>query len=212
MKILAIIPARAGSKGINDKNIYPCAGKPLIDWTIFESIESNLQDICITTDYEDYFFTPKYLHRKLSKHIRRPYLCEDYSKMIDVIQDIARRPWGFEAYVILQPTSPLRTHEDINKAIELFENSGANSLYSGYYMGVKHKNVVYNKHTSEKQFQRNGAIFIAKRSLIDQGQLWDDTVIEYEMPLSRSIDIDTMDDMYIAEALLEKRLKEVKNP
>jgi CMP-N-acetylneuraminic acid synthetase len=132
--------------------------------------------------------------------------------MIDVLKHVINvyddsRYKRLDAICLLQPTSPLRTTEDINNAIKLFIESGASSLYSGYYMGIKHKNKVYDKHTSEKHFQRNGAIFIAKRELIEQGKLWDDDAIEFEMPLSRSIDIDTMDDMFIAEALLEKRIR-----
>jgi CMP-N-acetylneuraminic acid synthetase len=133
--------------------------------------------------------------------------------MIDVVKHAIEwyehfeAPEKIDAVCLLQPTSPLRTHEDIDNAIKLFEESDANSLYSGYYMGIKHKDKAYDKHTSEKHFQRNGAIFIAKRKLIEQGKLWDDTVIEYEMPLSRSIDIDTIDDMRIADALLQYRAK-----
>jgi CMP-N-acetylneuraminic acid synthetase len=199
MKILGIIPARAGSKGIKDKNIYPLCGKPLIDWTLIAVSLSNIgDDFIISTDI------PSIKHK--FAYIRPKDLCQDDTKMIDVLKhmELIAHP-KFDALMLLQPTSPLRTYEDINNAIELFEESGASSLYSGYYMGIKHKGKVYDKHTSEKHFQRNGAIFITKRELIEQGQLWDNTVIEYEMPLSRSIDIDTMDDMTMAEALLKYR-------
>lgn len=209
MNILGIIPARAGSKGIKDKNIYPLCGKPLTEWTtITETME--IDDVVITTDIKKYYGR-YYVHK------RPKYLCQDDTPMMEVIKDAIsycerKNNLYVDAVILLQPTSPLKTHDDIKNAIKLFKESNANSLYSGYYMGIKNKSKIYDKHTSEKHFQRNGAIFIAKRELIEQGKLWDDDVIEFEMPLSRSIDIDTMDDMYIAEALLEKRLKEVKNP
>jgi N-acylneuraminate cytidylyltransferase/CMP-N,N'-diacetyllegionaminic acid synthase len=104
--------------------------------------------------------------------------------------------------MILQPTSPLRTVEDINGAIECFEKSNATSLYSGYYMGLKHKEKTYDKWQDKPHFQRNGAIFIVTKQLLEQGKLWDENVVEYEMPKSRSIDVDTMEDIRMAEALL----------
>jgi CMP-N-acetylneuraminic acid synthetase len=199
MKILGFIPARAGSKGIKDKNIYPLCGKPLIDWTIQAASLSNIGDnFMISTDIPD-------IKHKFA-FLRPSWLCQDDTKMIDVMQyALVVANSGYDAFMLLQPTSPLRTYEDINNAVKLFENSNANSLYSGYAMGIKHNSKVYDKHTSDKHFQRNGAIFIAKRELIEQGLLWDNTVIQYEMPLSRSIDIDTIDDMRIAEALLAYR-------
>jgi N-acylneuraminate cytidylyltransferase/CMP-N,N'-diacetyllegionaminic acid synthase len=210
MRMLAIIPARAGSKGVKNKNIYPIAGKPLIEWTKEAAYNSCIPDVVISTDikelldaytqYDSCYYTQK----------RPDYLCNDDTTMIDVLKDFLNCRWHSwaKSVIVLQPTSPLRTTEDINNAIKLFKESGANSLYSGYYMGIKHKDKVYDKNATSKHFQRNGAIFIAKRELIEQGKLWDDTVIEFEMPLSRSIDIDCMDDMYIAEALLQKRMKE----
>jgi CMP-N,N'-diacetyllegionaminic acid synthase len=134
--------------------------------------------------------------------IRSSELCQDDTPMINVIKNLAIN-FICDAYMILQPTSPLRTVNDINKAIELFQKSNTSSLYSGYRMGVKTKNKVYDKHTSEKHFQRNGAIFITKRELIEQGKLWDENVMEFEMPFSRSIDIDTMDDWKMCEALIK---------
>ena len=201
MKILGIIPARAGSKQIKNKNIYPICGEPLIEWTVRSVEKSSLENYRISTDME------YILRTYINAQARPEQLCKDDTKTIDVIKYYADREAfvDFDAFMILQPTSPLRTHEDIDNAIKLFEESGANSLYSGDYIGIKHKDKVYDKYTSAKHFQRNGAIFITKRELIEKGQLWDNTAIEYEMPLSRSIDVDSMDDMNIAEALLKYR-------
>lgn len=211
MNILGIIPARAGSKGIKDKNIYPCAGKPLTEWTLDTVHDSLITNYIISTDSQKVAL--KYKHWNVL--IRPDYLCMDDTPMSFAVRyamyQYEANNSKADAIILLQPTSPLRTVDDINDAYLKFLNSNTNSLYSGYYMGIKHKSKVYDKHTSEKHFQRNGAIFIAKRELVEQGKLWDETVIEYEMPLSRSIDIDDMDDMYIAEALLEKRLKEAAN-
>jgi len=69
-------------------------------------------------------------------------------------------------------------------------------------MRIKTKDKLDSKN-NPRHFQRNGAIFIASRELIEQGKLWDENVIEFEMPFSRSIDIDTMEDMFIAESLIK---------
>lgn len=204
MNVLAIIPARSGSKGIKDKNIYPICGKPLIDWTCMLAKElyanGTFSDYVISTDYE-------YILDTYNRAEKRPAtLCQDDTPMIDVIKHcISNRPY-IDAVCLLQPTSPLRTLNDVLDAVSLFEMYKPNSLYSGYYIGIKQSNSFYDKHTSKKHFQRNGAIFLAKTELIEQGKLWDDMAYKFEMPLSRSIDIDDMDDMYIAEALLEKRI------
>ena len=204
--ILGIIPARAGSKGIKDKNIYMVDGKPLIDYTIQAAQVSNLDDYCITTDIAE---LTNLTTRKIKNLYLRPYkLCLDDTPMIPVIQyAIEEYEYKNNKHVdtvcILQPTSPLRNYTDINRALAAFKESGSDSFYSGYYMGIKHKDKTYDKHKDKPHFQRNGAIFIAFRELINQGKLWSDIAIEFEMPKSRSIDIDDMDDMFIAESLIK---------
>lgn len=143
---------------------------------------------------------------------RPPELCTDDTPMLPVVkhaidsyEKYADAGRVVDAVMVLQPTSPLRTVEDTNNAIRVFKASGADSLYSGYYMGIKHKDRPYDKHTEKPHFQRNGAIFITKRELIKEGKLWSENAIEFEMPASRSVDIDTMDDLFIAEAILKHR-------
>lgn len=172
--------------------------------TIDDVMESNINDWLISTDIKKLCGMPGiYLKRP-------PELAQDNTPMLPVIQHAVNEyekmvGTHVDAVVLLQPTSPLRTAEDIDRAIQLFKDSNADSLYSGYYMGIKHKARAYDKHTEKPHFQRNGAIFIARRELIDQGKLWSDNVIEFEMPKSRSIDIDDMDDMLMAEAILKHR-------
>ena len=207
---LAIVPCRAGSKRITSKNMYPLNGIPLFEYTIKAALDSNLDDVVISSD------SFNYVH-KLCKFIVRPReLARDDTPMIPVVQDVLETyeiSFGkkVDAVCLLQPTSPLRTAEDINKALVAFRDSNVNSLVSGYYMGLK-TSVPYDKH-APKHFQRNGAIFLTKRELIDKGMLWDEYVYKYEMPFSRSIDIDEPDDMRLAEALIRGGIlnpKEVK--
>jgi CMP-N-acetylneuraminic acid synthetase len=124
--------------------------------------------------------------------------------MIKVLQYIIEQHKEYDTIMLLQPTSPLRTAEDINKAISLYDGR---SLYSGYYMPLKTKDKPY---SGEQHFQRNGAIFITPVELIKQGKLWDDSVIEFEMPESRSTEIDNMDQWFMAESILEKLGREGK--
>lgn len=204
--ILGIIPARSGSKGIPNKNIYPLCGKRLIDYTIKPALDSILDDVVVTTDsvsMMSHIYHPKYI-------MRPAFLASDNAKAIDTIRHCVyeyEEKWGEEVTEIclLQPTSPLRTMEDINDAISKYDLMKATSLYSGYKMGIKTSKKVYDKHKVKPHFQRNGAIFITSRELLDQNKLWDENVVEFTMPKSRSIDIDDYDDMYMAESLLMRR-------
>ncbi|MBW2003013.1 MAG: acylneuraminate cytidylyltransferase family protein [Deltaproteobacteria bacterium] len=201
MFILGIIPARGDSRGIPNKNIYPLCGKPMIEYTIEAAEESMLDDWLVFTDkyfqYKNYGITePKEFAYSSSWKIEFSQYCvNEYEKKYNKV----------DAVMLLQPTSPLRTAEDINKAIAYFKKyqySGWNSLYSGYNMRIKHKEKLDSKENGDFHFQRNGAIFITKIDLLNKGKLWD-KVIEYQMPKSRSIDVDDMDDFYIVESILK---------
>jgi CMP-N-acetylneuraminic acid synthetase len=199
MKILGIIPARSGSKGIENKNFYPICGVPMIEYTVGAAANSNLDSFLISTDYE----LNRFPYDDVTFVHRPKQLATDDAKMIDVVKHIASEYPLYDAYMILQPTSPLRTIGDINGAIGCFNGiKGATSLYSGYLMGVKHKDKIYDKWNDMMHFQRNGAIFIVTKELLEQGKLWDQNVVEYIMPKSRSVDVDDMDDLKMAEALL----------
>lgn len=204
--ILGVIPARAGSKGIENKNIYPLCGKPLIEYTIEAAVKSNLYGLVVSTDSCEICDICDF--KNVAYYWRDENLCKDNTPMLPVIKNAVDT---FEYYnmkkvdavMILQPTSPLRTTEDINKAIDLYNTAqDHDSLYSGYYIGIKQKEP-YDKHKVKPHFQRNGAIFITSRHLLDQDKLWSDNAIEYVMPTYRSIDIDTMEDMKHAELLIK---------
>ena len=201
--ILGVIPARSGSKTIKDKNLYPLCGIPLIEYTIRAAyLSKHLDDIIISTDYSD-LLSESYL---TNYRIRPKELCTDDTPMINVLQDALEcyetvSKTIIDAICLLQPTSPIRFPSEIDNAILKFKN--ASSLYSGYYLGIKHKNKPYDKNVQLPHFQRNGSIFITKSSLIRENKIWDDDVIEFEMPKERSIDIDDMSDMFIAESLIK---------
>jgi len=151
--------------------------------------------------------------------MRPAHLAQDDTPMLPVIQHIVRhyenrhRSIEVDAVMILQPTSPLRTRGDIDKCIEIFKANMCDSLVS-VYEGIHHlKNydedgnpylaqTPYDKR-KYKCYTRNGAIFLLSRALLDGGKLYNDKPFLYTMPKNRSIDIDHMDDMVMAEALLK---------
>ena len=210
--LLGVIPARGGSKTIPRKTLHPLNGKPLIDYTIEAAKQSCLDDYIISTDDEQ-------IREKYRKAIWRPYeLAQDDTPMAPVIQHAVQvyeksRSKKVEAVVILQPTSPLRTAEDINRCVEIFKANSCDSLVSvfegihpikSYDEGGRPflPQIPYDKH-KHKCLTRNGAIFITRRDLLDSGRLIGDSPLFDVMPKSRSIDIDDPEDLKIAEALLK---------
>ena len=229
--LLGVIPARGGSKTIPRKNLHPLNGKPLIDYTIEAAYASKLDDVVISSD------DPAIIRRYKKVNKRPQALAGDSTPMINVIIHTVRMYedlMGLEvdAVMTLQPTSPLRTAEDIDTCIGLFEQPVPShirlvdvperhydSLVSVIWgvhpiksYRLEEGNELepfvpqeepYDKH-KHKCLTRNGAIFITRRDLLDSGRLIGDSPLFYVMPKSRSIDIDDYEDLLIAEALLQK--------
>lgn len=130
MKILGIIPARGGSKGIPRKNIKLLNGKPLIAYTIEAALASNLDRVIVSTDCKEIAGISKEYGAEVM--MRPSHLAEDKTPTLPVLQDvILKLNEKFDAVMTLQPTSPLRTVEDINKSIEIFSSDkDADSLVS----------------------------------------------------------------------------------
>ena len=199
MHIIGIIPARGGSVGIKDKNIFPLCGTPLIEYTTRAAMNSELDDWFVFTDKYRYYNTLAIPSPK-KYFTGEPNIAVKYCKYC--IEEYEKRYEKVDAFMLLQPTSPLRNYKDINRALELFKKSNRSSLYSGYNMRIKHSMILDNKE-NDVYFQRNGAIFITTRDVLFRlNVLWDDVVL-FEMPKSRSIDIDNMDDMFICESLIK---------
>lgn len=123
-KILAIIPARGGSKGLPRKNIRELAGKPLIAWTIEAGRKSKYIDRLIVSseDFEIIEVAKKYGAE--IPFVRPKHLAEDESLGLDPVFHALRELPGYDIVVLLQPTSPLRLTEDIDACIEQLIDSG----------------------------------------------------------------------------------------
>jgi CMP-N,N'-diacetyllegionaminic acid synthase len=197
--MLAIIPARGGSE-FKDKNIKPLCGIPLIEHTIEAVTKSRLTDWFVFTDKYTQYKT--LCINRLTKHSKGAYnsVVEWLPYAISEFERVSNKE--VEDICLLQPTSPLRTYTDIDNAVSMYFLSGKDSLVSGYYMRIKTNEVDHK--TKPLHFQRNGAIFIFKKSMVETGRLWNNDTVLFEMPKSRSIDIDTEDDFFIAEAIKEK--------
>lgn len=223
--VLAIIPARGGSKGVPRKNIRDVAGKPLIAWTIEEAKKSKYIDrIIVSTDDQKIADVAVQWGGEVP-FLRPAELARDDSPGIaPVIHIITTSGFTYDLVVLLQPTSPLRTVEDIDGAIALLLNRNANACVSvvepdksPYWMysvdGAGHLVPLLEGDYNCRQdippvYALNGAVYVAEVSwlLKNQGFVNDET-LAYVMPKERSIDIDTETDLAISTIILSGGLE-----
>ena len=225
--MIAIVPARSGSKGLPGKNIKPLSGKPLIAYTIEAALKSkHITNIIVSTDDEkiyqigldygadDTFLRPSDLAQDESLAI------DNYLYTINRLNDEFN--YDINDFVVLQPTSPLREAEDIDAAIELFINKSADSVIS---YTEEHHPISWHKYIDEdqrmesifpesiqnRQFNRptfypNGAVYVFNLELIKLNKYYSEKSFAYLMPRERSIDIDTVDDFNYVEFIMRKKL------
>jgi len=220
-RMLGVIPARGGSKGVPGKNIRLVAGKPLIAWTI-EAAQSSksLDHVVLTSDDREIIDVAKKYNCN-APFVRDSHLAIDTTPTVDVVLDALDRCPGYEWVVLLQPTSPLRTAQDIDQAVEQCIALNAPSCVSvclaqesPYWMFTLNQDqnlapLLPNVAVTRRQdlppvYSLNGAIYVAKSEWLRQKRtfLTPDTVA-YEMPVERSLDIDTETDFFQLKYLLE---------
>ena len=228
MNILALIPARGGSKGLPRKNIKPLLGKPLIGWTIEQANNSKYIDkVIVSTDDEEIAKISKEYDAEVP-FLRPKELARDDSPTIDTITHAINwfEEMGefFNIIVLLQPTSPLRTTSDIDKAIELFlNNKKALSLVSvkenehpPFWSFKIENNLIkplfgdeyFKKRRQElpKSYMPNGAIYISYVDVLKEyNSFYTPKTIAYIMPSERSIDIDNEFDFLLVEFVLRNK-------
>ena len=217
MKILGIIPARGGSKGIPKKNIKFLKDKPLIAYTIEASLASNLDRVVVSTDCEEIANISK--EYGVEVMMRSSLLAENKTPTLPVLQDVvARLDEKFDTVMTLQPTSPLRTIEDINNSIEIFNSDKeADSLvsvievphsympeklmsFNGKYLNGNIE--VKRRQEVSKMHARNGAaIYITRTEKLGE-YIFGGNILPYFMSKVNSFDIDDMEDWEIVEKLI----------
>ncbi|MCI6033937.1 acylneuraminate cytidylyltransferase family protein [Fusobacterium varium] len=222
-KILAIIPARSGSKGLKDKNIKMMNGKPLIAYTIEVAKKSKIfEDIIISTDSEKYAEIVKKYGGSVP-YLRDKKLANDNAKSSDVILDILNRvEKRYDSFIMLQPTSPLRTEKNIMEAYKMYLEKKANSVVSvcemehsplwanilneekrmdSFLRGI---DVNGNRQELETYYRINGALYIANVEYFKKYQnFYYKDSYAYIMEKENSIDIDDELDFKIAEYLIK---------
>lgn len=223
LRVLAIIPARAGSKRVKNKNIRELGGKPLITWSIEAAKESKYIDhIYVSTDSEKIQeFASK--NNVDSKPLRSVELASDTASSVDVVVEAINLKSGYDLIVLLQPTSPLRKANHIDEALELYCKKKANSVISvceseahpswcapiGENLSLEKlvKNVQAKRSQDlEKTYRLNGAIYIKDIESFksDRSLLAMENSFAYIMSKSSSVDIDTEEDFRLADILISR--------
>lgn len=226
MKILVIIPARGGSKGIPHKNIKPLAGKPLIHYTIdvARQIVAN-EDICVSTDdpeiiqcVEDYGVKVPF--------VRPSELATDtagtYEVLLHALNYYEQQGKTYDVVILLQNTSPFRTPKQVKEALALYNSNldmvvsvkecSANPYYcvfeentEGFLNICKGNGNITRRQDAPKVYEYNGAIYVINPKSLKEMPLYKFTKrIKYVMDEKSSLDLDTMNDWHMAELQISK--------
>jgi CMP-N,N'-diacetyllegionaminic acid synthase len=225
MHTVAVIPARGGSKGLKKKNIYPVAGKPLLAWTILQALAStNIERVFVTTD--DHAIAKVASEYGAEVIMRPPELAGDKASSESAIlhaASVIERDYKMQIGIIvfLQATSPLRKPGDIDRAVELFFQEGADSLISvtrvddltlwesrdGKWESVNfdYRNRGMRQDRST-QFIENGSIYIFKPEILTTfGNRIGEKLSAYEMEFWQTWEIDTLEEIDLIEYYFYKK-------
>ena len=227
MGYIAIIPARSGSKGLKDKNIKLLNGKPLIYYSIQAALQSGCFDeVFVSTDSEHY----RQIAIECGASV--PFLrsnenatdtADSWDVVRETIKNYEKLGKHFDGFMLLQPTSPLRTADDIKNAFKVKKKKRADSVlsiveeeHSPLYASTLPKNLSlarmykskyfnYRRQDLPTYYRLNGAIYLSDMdNFINNGTIYSGKVVGYIMPKERSIDIDEAIDFKIAEILIEQ--------
>ena len=227
MRFVAIVTARKGSKSIKKKNLLKINKKPLIEYTFKEILKSKIgKNAYVVTDDN----TIKKISKKYNintEYFRPKKTSTDKSSSVETINHFAKwllKKQNFDAIISLQPTSPLRSFKDIDKAINLFQKKNFDSLFS-ISESLEHpyetidlkkgkKKIFFTIKKSQKFFRRqdydinsffiNGAIYIFKKELILKKKIYSKNNHGfYIMPKLRSLDVNDLEDIEIMKNILK---------
>lgn len=227
-RVLGLIPARGGSKGIPKKNLFPIMAKPLLQYTFEAAKECGVLDQILISSEDDEILHFANLHGIDNRYRRPDELGRDSANTVDVVLDVIawlgnldEKP---ETLVLLQPTSPLRSAQDINKAVNRFYELGCNSMVSVHKMTEHPYKSLHLKDgnswsflakpdqkTHRRQdyddnyFTINGAFYIVRTDWFEKTQSF---VVEgetelFEMSSIAGIDVDELVDIFKVEAYLK---------
>ena len=228
MKILGLINARKGSKGIPKKNIKLLNKKPLITYSIEAALKSKLiNDLVVSTDCNEIAKVSKQCGASVP-FLRPDNLALDNTLQIEVIKHavnyLKKNTKVYDIIILLQPTCPLRNEEDIDNSIRLLVNSNSDTVISVMKVTGHHPVTMYKGNPEIKLepliqsnpegvlrqefndiYWRNGAIYAFKEEvLLKNNSLYGKKIVGYEMPIERSANIDEPFDWDFTEFLLNK--------
>lgn len=227
-RVLCVIPARGGSKGLPGKNLRPLGGLPLIAWACRAARATpGLDRVVVSTD------DPAIAAAAEAAGVPAPFLrdaalAQDRTPVVEVLADAVRRMESvdgarYDWVCLLQATSPLVQPDDITRALERARATGADTVLSVYPAGQKHPEIMLHlepdgrvrwfcearQRMARRQdlppvFVRSGLVYVVRRDLLlGRGTLYGDAVYAVEVPAARALSIDTAADLRVAEALLE---------
>jgi CMP-N,N'-diacetyllegionaminic acid synthase len=229
MRVLGIIPARGGSKGVPRKNLKKLNGLPLIKYTLDAALNSNLSELVVSTEDEEIANFAKLCGCKVP-FFRPLDLASDTASSIDVaihalnaMEEITHS--NFDAIMLLQPTTPFRSNQDINDALSLISHDEkASSVISVVDVKAHHparmkyiengvlidpdfceKYENQNRQELQPMYIRNGAVYLTKRETILSSSFKGLKSLALIMPEERSVNIDTLSDFELAEWTLTKK-------
>lgn len=228
MKVLGLIPARGGSKGVPRKNLRPLGGKPLLQYTAeCARAARRLARVVLSTDDAEL----AELGRRCGidvPFVRPDELAADATPMLPVVVHalLELEAFGdaYDAVCLLQPTCPLRRPEDIDGCIDLLESAGADSVVTvlpvphehnphwvyfvddrgGLRLSTGEATPIPRRQDLPPAFHREGSVYVTRRDVIvERGSLYGDRLVGFPIDASRSVNIDTPDDWAVAESLIQ---------
>ena len=229
MRILGVIPARGGSKGVPRKNIKLLGDKPLIAYTIEAALQSQLTKVIVSTDDEEIAEVSRQYGAEVP-FMRPAELASDTSSSIDVVlhtlTEVEDDMNDYEAVMLLQPTTPFRTYKDINECINKFNNSDSDSLISvrevphefnphwvfeeksiGFLsIATGEKEIIKRRQDLPRAYYRDGAIYMVNSMVLKEKKtLYGETISYWINKSQEFVNIDTMEDWVKAERIISSK-------
>lgn len=223
MRILAIIPARGGSKGLPGKNLRPLAGKPLIAWSIEQALAcAGVTDTVVTTDAEDIAAIARASGAQVP-FLRPAELATDTAPtepaMVHALHEMERLHSRYDAVMLLQPTSPLRLADTLARAVDTFRASGADSLLGvveshAFFWQQQPVRASYDYKNrprrqdiapQDRRYRETGSLYITRRDpFLAENNRLAGTVALFMMDEREGYEIDTAADFAVVEALMHE--------
>lgn len=229
LRVLGLVAARGGSKGLPGKNIKPLLGRPLIAWTIGAALAApSLDAVVVSTDDADIAAAAQSAGARVP-FMRPPELAGDTASSVDVvlhaIDTLAQAGERFDLVVLLEPTSPLREADDIERSLALLVSERVEAVVSVCRAEAVHPAFMYRRDERgrlqpflerqptglrrqeiEALYFLEGTVYVSRiEALRSRRSFYHEQTASYEVPKWKSLEIDDMDDFLMVEALLKHR-------